>query len=568
MKKVRTACLLMALTVIMPVVAKKSESESYNMKRGLEEINKGNIEEASRFFNKELEDNPKNGEAHFSLALISLGKEDYKTSLAELDNTLKYLPSKEKEGKAIAYNIRGEVYLNLGDTIGALSDFDVAIKTDPGYDETYHSRAQLYHVMGMLDESDADLRKAISINPADSRAYLGLGINDTKRGNYEKAIEYLDKAVNLDKNNSLGYSARAKAKYEQKNYPGAIDDIIEAISLDFDSDALTLLEEFPKDQLPMIVAKLKSKSLKDPYESIWPYEIAKVYMNYRMFNKALDALNDVLELDNHPLIYMTIADCHEELGDFEAALSNILKAKELDNEHEDYLMARIALNTESLGGLDEAVAMWDEIIGMEPDNSYSYYRRGFIKENQRKYDESLADHEMSLLLDPDNIHSLLGKADLMMIKGETEKAKEFYSRILELDKQPGSESVAMFAYCALGDFDRAKDFMQKIISQHPDVPGAYYDAACLYSRMGEKEASLEYLQMALDKGFKKYRLILTDNDLDELRKTEGFQRLYDEHKDKFEKVQNYKAPENINLSEMEEEIPAISSKKVEIPLYS
>lgn len=565
MKKIRIFCLLLAFAVVIPIAAKKTESESYNMKRGLEELNKGNLEEAVEFFNKEIIDNPKNGEAHFSLALISFEKEDFKTGLSKLDRTLKCLPSKEKMKRASAYTLRGEVYLNLGDTIRALSDFDTAVKTDSSYDEVYFSRADLYHKMGRLDDSDADLRKAISINPADSRSYIGMGVNQFQRGNYDKAIELLDKALSMEKENSFIYTFRAKAKYAQKNYVDAAEDLIEAIAIDYDRDAVEYLEDFPKEQLPMVVAKLKSKSLKDPYESIWPYAIAKVYMNHRMYDRAIEALNDVLKLDNHNLIYMGLADCNEALGNFDKALANLRKAIELDKNQEGYKLARIALITEYMGDLDEALSMWDDIIGIEPDNFYSYYRKGFIKENQGRYDESLADHEMALLLNPEAVHSLLGKADILTIKGEPEKAKEFYTRIIELDNEASTESVAMYAYYGLGDFDRAKEFMQKIIQLDPEEPGSYYDATCLYSRMGEVEKSLEYLKTALDKGFNKYRLILTDNDLDELRKTAGFQVLYDQHKEQFENVQNYKAPKNVSISERDEEIPVISSEKIEIP---
>lgn len=547
MKKIRFATLLMALAIVFSLSAKKEESESYNMKRGMEEINRGNEEEAMYFFNKEIEENKKNGKAHLALGMLYLDREDLGNSLSEFQQALRFLPSKDRELRKRAYLMRGEVMLCLGDTAAALSDYGESIKTDGSFDKAYYSRARVYQMMGRLDESDADLNRAMKINPGNPMAYVRLGMNEYDRGNYEKAAIWAGKALGIEKAHTEARSLKARADLALKNYVEAADGIIEAVATEYDVTTGKLLLEFPEEQVPMIVAKLKAKWQKDPYEGIWPYEISGVYISHGMYEEAIEVLEHALESDEYSAIHTLMGECYEGLGKYEEAIVCFRKAQNLWMERDTYLMSHIALNTEFIGALDAAVLMWDDIIALEPDNFFSYYRRGYIEANQRRHDEALADYEMALLLNPGYVHALLGKADMLTLRGDSAAAEECYRRIVELDVEPGAESVAMYAYAALGDSDRAREFMQQIIDSDPEAAGSYYEAACLYSKMGEPERALGYLETSLAKGMNRYLLVMTDSDLEALRETEGFRRLYELHREEFEEA------ENRNVLEAEEE---------------
>lgn len=53
----------------------------------------------------------------------------------------------------------------------------------------------------------------------------------------------------------------------------------------------------------------------------------------------------------------------------------------------------------------------------------------------------------------------------------------------------------------------------------------YYNLACIYSLGGDKKKALEYLTMAVDKGYENYLWMQKDKDLDNLRDTEEFKAL-------------------------------------------
>lgn len=86
----------------------------------------------------------------------------------------------------------------------------------------------------------------------------------------------------------------------------------------------------------------------------------------------------------------------------------------------------------------------------------------------------------------------------------------------------------MYALLALGEKDKAIDFMNRVIENDSIYNGNYYDAACFYCRIGELDKSLDNLRAALEKGFRRLHHIMADDDLIELRNTDGFKSLMEE----------------------------------------
>lgn len=80
----------------------------------------------------------------------------------------------------------------------------------------------------------------------------------------------------------------------------------------------------------------------------------------------------------------------------------------------------------------------------------------------------------------------------------------------------------------LGKKDEAIDFMNNLLEHQPKKE-LYYEAACLYSIMGDTINSLSYLEKALKNGYKRFCHIKRDRDLKNIRKTTGFNRILEDH---------------------------------------
>jgi tetratricopeptide (TPR) repeat protein len=109
---------------------------------------------------------------------------------AELDN--KYAP---------AYNMIGYCESTLDKYTEAGKAFQAYIKLRPDKPAPYNSYAELLLKMGKYDESVAQYRKAIEIDPAYINALAGIGNNYLFKGDYESARkyyrDYFDKAPDI-----------------------------------------------------------------------------------------------------------------------------------------------------------------------------------------------------------------------------------------------------------------------------------------------------------------------------------------------------------------------------------
>ncbi|MBO5631780.1 MAG: hypothetical protein J5965_22155, partial [Aeriscardovia sp.] len=146
MKPFIIAMLLLGICQVAAQNVKRPES--YNYQRGLEALQEEKRQEALDFFNKDLKENPKNGYSYSWIAMLRGQNEEYGRALTAADLAIKYLPKKDAEYVIFAYTTRAGVYLHLGDTIKAMSDYALAIKAKPDESDLYDKRAQIYFEQG------------------------------------------------------------------------------------------------------------------------------------------------------------------------------------------------------------------------------------------------------------------------------------------------------------------------------------------------------------------------------------------------------------------------------------
>jgi tetratricopeptide (TPR) repeat protein len=115
-------------------------------------------------------------------------------------------------------------------------------------------------------------------------------------------------------------------------------------------------------------------------------------------------------------------------------------------------------------------------------------------------------------------------------KGEKELAEADYKKVIELDTDPNSNSCAQYAYLALGDTIKAVDFMNQVIESDQNDLGNYYDAACLYARMGDTKRLLKMLEISFKKGYRRIHHLEVDDDLANTRQTDEYKKLIKKHR--------------------------------------
>lgn len=503
--------------------------DSYNYTRGVEAINNNNAEEALDYLNKEINEHPDNGYAFAWIALVRNYNEEFGRALTAANIAVKKIPSKDKEYKAFAYGTRAKVYLNLEDTIQALKDYSQAINVMPDDDRLYNQRAQVYYEQEKYDLADKDYQKMISLKAGDVMGYMGIGRNANAQKRYGDAIKQFDYVVKLDQNYSSAYSFRAESYIGLKKYNEAIDDVITALGIDKDRKAFYELQELADSAFEQTVAKLKVQKIKEPNEQSWAYDLGVVYERAAKYNKAIAYYKESLEKESNIITASRISSCYDDLSDYDKALEYCDQAIALDSVKSDYLYQKANI-LDNAGRSKEAIRVMGEYIANNPDMAEGYYRRGWFEDHSGNVEEAIEDYTMAITLEPNEAYAYLNRGVLYRLKGENAKAESDFKQVVRLDSIPEEAECSFYAYYYLGQKDKAIEVLNTMLDK--DKKGNCYDAACLYSVMGEKEKALSYLRQSLEDGYRRFAHIKRDRDLINIRNTEKFKVLLKEFEEK------------------------------------
>lgn len=503
--------------------------DSYNYSRGVEAINNNNAEEALDYLNKEINEHPDNGYAFAWIALVRNYNEEFGRALTAANVAVKKIPSKDKEYKAFAYGTRAQVYLNLEDTIQALKDYSQAINVMPDDDRLYNQRAQVYYEQEKYDLADKDYQKMISLKAGDVMGYMGIGRNANAQKRYGDAIRQFDYVVKLDQNYSSAYSFRAESYIGLKKYNEAIDDVITALGIDKDRKAFYELQELADSAFEQTVAKLKAQKIKEPNEQSWVYDLGVVYERAAKYNKAIAYYKESLEKESNIITASRISSCYDDLGDYDKALEYCDQAIALDSVKSDYLYQKANI-LDNAGRSKEAIRVMGEYIANNPDMAEGYYRRGWFEDHSGNVEEAIEDYTMAITLQPNEAYAYLNRGVLYRLKGENAKAESDFKQVVRLDSIPEDAECSFYAYYYLGQKDKAIEVLNTALDK--DKKGNCYDAACLYSVMGEKGKALSYLRQSLEDGYRRFAHIKRDRDLNNIRNTEEFKVLMKEYEEK------------------------------------
>ena len=527
---------------------------SYNYQRGLEAMQEEKFDEAIDYFNKDIQENPKNGYSYSWLAHIRLAKEEYGKALTASDLAIKNLPKKDPEYVIFGYSTRAECYLCLGDTVKALADYATAIKVKPDELKLYDNRAQIYFEQGKYELSDQDYRKMIEMQPGDVKGYMGLGRNALRQHRPDDAISQFNYVVKLDESYSSGYSFRAEAELEKELWNEATTDLLAAMKCQWDQKAVLHMSELKDPAFTLMVSKLKIQAAKEANESTWPYLAAMMYVQNKDYKKALELYKEANHKDASPVIYRRISDCYFELGEYDEALNNVNQAINMDSTDLSNIAKKANIYYE-MGNAKAAISEWDKVLTLQPEYGFGYYRRGWFKELVGDMDGALEDLSMAIVLDPEDSYAYVSRGDVYLKQGKKDLAEADFKKVIEIEDSPKKYECIHYAYQGLGQNEKAIEAIDSIIARDEDRAGSYYDAACLYSRMKDKINALKCLEKALELGYMRFAHIERDFDMDFIRDTEEYKSLIHKYKSAHEASINAEATSTSNKEEVTTEVP-------------
>ena len=528
--------------------------ESYNYLRGMEAVQNKNSQEALDYFNRDIADNPKNGYSYSWIAVIRLESEELGRALTAADLAIKYLPKKDAEYVIFAYSTRADIYLGLGDTLKAISDYDLAITIKPDEEDLYEKRAQIYYEQEKYDLADEDYQKMVQLKPGDVMGYMGLGRNANSQKRWNDAIKRFDYVTKLATDYSSGYAFRAESYLGLEKWNEATDDIVSALKHDWDRKAMHLATIAKEPAFSMLISKMRIQSVKSPNEPRWPYIMATMYEENRQYLKAVEAYTEANKRNASPVILSRIAHCYSDMGQYENALVSINQALNMDSTDLSLLERKANILYEK-GEVSSAIDVYSQVLTAQPEYAFGYYRRGWFKELSGDIDGAIEDLSMCVVINPTESYAFETRGDIYMKQGKKELAEADFKKVIEIEDTPDKYDCIHYAYQGLGENAKAIAAMDSIIARDSTDSGNYYDAACLYSRMKDKDNALKCLEKSLELGYMRFAHIERDFDMDYIRDTEEYKSLIRKYKSAHEARINAETGSVSNKEEVTTNVP-------------
>ena len=223
-------------------------------------------------------------------------------------------------------------------------------------------------------------------------------------------------------------------------------------------------------------------------------EKALNFYNEKEYEKAIDIFSSILETnEDNAEIYNNIATCYMQLGDFEKAEKNYLKAQSLNPK-----IPQVYVNLADIyfkqNDIDSGIQLVSQGIYELPENMVlRHYLARFYMEDARL---DLAIDELYKILDeqPDNYDAYYDLAKVNFELGNYDVAIENFENVLNYKENEWVHFYLGEAYEANNEIDKAMSNYLKAIALKSDFIPPYKKVAILFMARNEWEDAIEYFE--------------------------------------------------------------------------
>ena len=539
MKRFSIIILVLAALFAQPSWAKDvKRPNSYNYLRGVELYDDDDYEASAAYFQKELQQNPKNGYAHLYAGLLAEINEDISQALQFAGTALKYLPKKDPEYIAHAHLLRARCYEALEQDDKAIQDMEEAARLQPDMTKVHSQMAEFYYERDEYAKSDASFQRLVELTPGDVYGYMGLARNANEQKNYGEALKQLNYVLKLDPTYHKGYTFRSEANFGMKKYNDAVDDLITALKIEPDFKGMMMLYLLADSAFTPLSVKLKVQARKDPANSLWPQCLGMIYMGKNQYPQAIESFKDALKIEDDDYINSSLATCYHTMGDENNALLAINKAIESDSTDFSALSLRSSIY-DMLGDKQKALDDLNTIVAANPDSDTPYISRAFTQYMYRNYEAALDDYNTAMVFTDDSALVALNRGRVLLDMKRTDEAMADFrlaqaiheARAASEENDSTMPTYVLYIYHFVGDDNRAAELIDKMRVTEPDDMTNTYEYACVYSLMGRTDDALQMLRRSLELGSRTFTHFDRDPDMDPLRNLPEYQALIKQYKE-------------------------------------
>jgi tetratricopeptide (TPR) repeat protein len=378
----------------------------------------------------------------------------------QLNQILKVVPN-----EATALNLFGAIRAKQGRLNEAETLFLRAISSDKSLIGARMNLAHLYLIKGEPVKTAAELKKVLSLDPANTDAAYRLAWVLFSQGRFDECISVVDKAKQSQTLSAPMLAVLGDAYLKKGNATKAEENYLLALDLEStNADALLGLAQVSQTKGDTRTAVLyvdRASNLANSPDLL--YKLARVALNLNLKDAAVSALKRAVELRPGEPSY------HFALG------TAWLK------------------QPPDLQGAEQA---FRQFLKLKPDDSQGQLHLGYVLLKQKKHAES---REWLLK----SVRKGVGTPEAfyylgLIAQGENDDARaiELFQKSIQLAPSFASAHVALGStYLKLKDYPRAQHALEAGVRLSPEDSKAHYNLAVLYARLKNPEKAQEEMRI-------------------------------------------------------------------------
>jgi tetratricopeptide (TPR) repeat protein len=383
------------------------------------------------------------------------------------------------------------------------------INKTPKAAEPWEILAKIDAAQTNMARAEADLLKAIDLNPNLPSPYLLLAQVYVRADKYQEALQKLNDLVG--RTNDVPAYLQIGAIHERlKHYDQACNAYEKVLSINSNSTpALNDLAYIYAVQLNKID---KAYELAQRARELLPYNpnvgdtLGWILFKKGDFFRALTVLQDSAEKSpGDAEIQFHLGMAHYMLDEEDAARVALQRAvaSQQDYPNKDEARSRLAvLNVDTAGAGAPALAGLEKALQDHPDDPVILNRIGTLQEHQGAFEKAAATYEAALKQNPDAVPIMakLARLDASRLN-QPEKALSLATAAHEL--APDNAAVAGILghlVYGTGDYVWALSLLEKAADRLPNQPELLYDLAWAYYGVGRIADAETTMQKALQSG--------------------------------------------------------------------
>lgn len=274
-----------------------------------------------------------------------------------------------------------------------------ALQLNPHLVIVHNAMGQLHHLTGRYDQAESFFKRALRIDPSSSESFIGLGEVYLARNRPDKAEEYFRQVVGLHPGSWSAYNHLGTFLFRQGRYSEAAEQYEYVVALDHKNmnaySNLGVAYLLAGDFSPALAAIEQSLAIQP--KKVTYSNLGLLYYYLGQLEESIAAHRSAIELEpNDYLAWSNLGDALSIAGRDDEALDAFRRARDLadirldTNPNDPYPMMELAWVNAMLGDDQAAVSWIQRVRELAPDDPYSYYYEGLVKNQLGDADAAIA----------------------------------------------------------------------------------------------------------------------------------------------------------------------------------